>query len=86
MFLLVVVNINVILMFVIHNLNYLVIGEFRGGIEMIWYSKRITEKFLDKTYTLCATPLVSVVWILICELCDFVKQEVVPLRSKCEPL
>ena len=53
---------------------------------MIWYNKRIMEKFQDETYTLCATPLVSVVWILICELCDFVKQEVVPLCSRRKPL
>ena len=53
---------------------------------MIWYNKRITEKFQDETYTLCATPLVSVMWILMCELRDFVKQEVVPLRSRRKPL
>ena len=53
---------------------------------MIWYNKRITEKFQDKPYTLCATALVSVVWIVIHELHDFVKQEVVPLRSKRKPL
>ena len=53
---------------------------------MIWYNKRITEKFQDEIYTLCAMPLVSVVWILIRELHGFVKQEVVPLRSRHKPL